>query len=292
MRVSGSLKKVFLHRAYRVINFRDSLAFRYIRVKFFNRPIRVWFYRQQDFTNFGDELIVDIVKVLFNREVERVEVADADLFGVGSIIEIANTTRYKKAYVWGSGFIKQGGDVENDSLIFKAVRGYNSKSRLPQRYGSIAIGDPGLLSSLVYKKSDKRSGKIGIIPHYVDVGNVLLEDAKLQPDKYKIISVKDSPRSVVSSITECDIILSSSLHGLIVADSFNIPNIHMPLSDLLTGGRYKFLDYYSSTSREYKFLDPIYMYDDMKLRRVIDEFVAIDNLSDIQGRLIKSFPYR
>lgn len=46
----------------------------------------------------------------------------------------------------------------------------------------------------------------------------------------------------------CKCILSSSLHGLIVADSFNIPNRWISLSEssLLEKQNFKYLDYYSS----------------------------------------------
>jgi len=51
---------------------------------------------------------------------------------------------------------------------------------------------------------------------------------------------------VVAEISKCEAVLSSSLHGLVVADSFGIPNRRAVASDLLTGGDYKFRDYYSA----------------------------------------------
>ena len=36
------------------------------------------------------------------------------------------------------------------------------------------------------------------------------------------------------------------MHGLIVADALGIPNIRMILSDKITGGDYKYDDYYSA----------------------------------------------
>ena len=41
-------------------------------------------------------------------------------------------------------------------------------------------------------------------------------------------------------------ILSSSLHGLVAADSFGIPNIRMVCSDRIYGGDFKYDDYYSA----------------------------------------------
>jgi pyruvyltransferase len=51
---------------------------------------------------------------------------------------------------------------------------------------------------------------------------------------------------VLTEIAQCRCILSSSLHGLIAADSFHIPNLHIVFSDRPLGDGYKFDDYYSA----------------------------------------------
>lgn len=43
----------------------------------------------------------------------------------------------------------------------------------------------------------------------------------------------------------CKCVLSSSLHGLIVADALGVPNRRIVLSDKIIGGDLKFDDYYS-----------------------------------------------
>ena len=62
----------------------------------------------------------------------------------------------------------------------------------------------------------------------------------------KFINVKDDPLQVVKEIAKCRYVLSSSLHGLIVADSFHIPNMYLVFGDRLLGDGYKFDDYYSA----------------------------------------------
>lgn len=271
---------------------KNTLLFRHLRIVVLGRPIRTWFYREDSFLNFGDELTPDIIQKLFHRRFVRTSIEDADLFAVGSIIEVVDHPRSKKSYVWGSGFIRQGGLIENNQLIFRAIRGNISLSRISKKYKSIAVGDPGLLSSLIYERSSHKTEKIGIIPHYVDESDPLLDIAKQQPDTYQIISVKDTPEEVSKKITECRVILSSSLHGLIVSDSFGIPNVHMPMSNKVAGGGYKFKDYYSSINKQYVFFDKNDLYNNDKIDIIAESYVPVVNLEGIQSRLIRAFPYR
>ena len=270
---------------------KNSLFYAHVRINIFKKPIKIWFFRELEFTNFGDELTVDIIERIFNKKSELTSVDAADLYAVGSIIEVIDHKKSKMSYVWGSGFIHKGGSVANDNLVFKATRGYHSRRALPEKYQHIAIGDPGLLSSLIYKDTGMPTDSIGIIPHYVDSDDEILDRAK-NDKRYKIISVRDTPDDVIKQLTSCKMILSSSLHGLIVADSFGIPNMHMPISDKLTGGDYKFKDYYSSIDREYNQFSKKNLYDELELKKVIDSYAPIVNLEDIQNTLIKSFPFK
>jgi hypothetical protein len=52
--------------------------------------------------------------------------------------------------------------------------------------------------------------------------------------------------SVVKAISECKLILSQSLHGLIVADALGIPNVWIEPSSKMIGGEFKFHDYFST----------------------------------------------
>jgi hypothetical protein len=55
---------------------------------------------------------------------------------------------------------------------------------------------------------------------------------------------------VVEAITACHAILSSSLHGLIVAEAYGVPAAWMTITDKVKGGGFKFCDYYLATGRE------------------------------------------
>lgn len=121
----------------------------------------------------------------------------------------------------------------------------------PQQYG-----DPALLISRYYNaKPLLRKYKIGVIPHHSDLDNLMLHRfVEKHPDDILLINLTtynqwtDIPDMVVS----CDCILSSSLHGLIVADYYSVPNVWIGLSDKVYGGDFKFNDYFSSVQRRDK----------------------------------------
>ena len=51
--------------------------------------------------------------------------------------------------------------------------------------------------------------------------------------------------NIINQIKECEIIISSSLHGLILADAYEKPSLRFNYSNKLVGGDFKFEDYYS-----------------------------------------------
>jgi hypothetical protein len=62
----------------------------------------------------------------------------------------------------------------------------------------------------------------------------------------RLIDVSRPPWEVIRQIGRCRIVLSQSLHGLIVADAFNIPNLWIAPAQHMQGGDYKFMDYFST----------------------------------------------
>lgn len=54
---------------------------------------------------------------------------------------------------------------------------------------------------------------------------------------------------MVSDIVNSDVVISSSLHGIIVAEAYGFPAIWVRISNLLIGDRHKFLDYFEAFNR-------------------------------------------
>ncbi|WP_205742763.1 polysaccharide pyruvyl transferase family protein, partial [Onishia niordana] len=131
-------------------------------------------------------------------------------------------------------------ELNFSKLKFHAVRGKLTQEDL--KLPPLPLGDPGLLVNKVYQESPNKEDKIGIIPHFEEADHPFIQKLAADP-RFKIIDVLRAPQAVITDITSCKLVFSSSLHGLIVADSFKIPNLHMNLSDRLVGGDFKFEDY-------------------------------------------------
>jgi len=225
------------------------------------------------------------------------------MIGIGSILE--NTlakSNGNRIMVWGSGFIERPGKeicwakdkLEFDpkairNLTFYAVRGRETLKRIPAKYRNIPLGDPGLLTNLAFKQV-RKTDKIGIVPHYDNLDDPLLDNIR-QDDRFVIINPLDPVKKVVTTISSCKLVISSSLHGLIVADSYGVPCVHTTFKHKLIGGDYKFLDYYSVTGRDYKCIKFLQILDDDFNDQLIADYKPVANLREIQRGLMKSFPY-
>jgi len=154
------------------------------------------------------------------------------------------------------------------------------------------LGDGGLLISNLFREYPAKKYEVGIIPHYVDEN--LPEIAFLQkkiPGSV-VISPLGDPLECAKKIAECNTIISSSLHGLIAADSFGIPNCQMVISSNIAGGQFKYDDYYSVFNGK---IQPLTCKDILINGINADEIrsrykISADRISEIKGQLINSFP--
>lgn len=176
-------------------------------------------------------------------------VEDAKVASTGSILE--HLPHDYAGIILGSGFISETSRVAFDHAQVLAIRGYLTAERISSIKGQkIVMGDPGLLAGCIGISEPKgRKYKVGVIPHYSDYhlrfeGALKVLEIQNRGDVL-IIDVQQSPVTVIRQIMRCETVLSSSLHGLIVADALGIPTRWIEFSTLV-GGHFKFHDYYSS----------------------------------------------
>lgn len=159
----------------------------------------------------------------------------------GSILAHVN----KKCIVWGSGIINRNQIVK--PAKFLAVRGPETRSVLiSQGYNVPEIyGDPALLLSDYYNPVIDKKYKLGIIPHYVDYEFVKTRFSHLK-DVVIIDLMTNNIEETTNEILQCENIVSSSLHGIIVSHTYQIPALWIKFSDKLFGDNIKFKDYFKS----------------------------------------------
>lgn len=245
--------------------------------------------------NFGDYLSPLLVEMLSRKPVVYAPVHKAQMMAIGSIMGREKKAKRffipRKLHIWGSG--TDAASLEfSGRHYYHAVRGLKTKEQIVGLKGVPALGDPGLLSELWWqgRPVPEKRYKIGLIPHYVDQGLDVVASAGRMPG-VKLINVFWPVDEVLKSIQECDFIISSSMHGLIVADSFGIPNRRIILSSGLISD-YKFADYYSVFGMESPtplLVGALLCLDKLDLTTVCEDYFRA-GLSDIQDQLVKSFP--
>lgn len=239
--------------------------------------------------NMGDLLNKDMLESVFHIQVERAERLTSNMSGIGSglqytqwsdslSIKLKQIAYFPLAaheyHVWGTGFINYS-DKDNpfyfSNMQFHCLRGKLTKTRVEAIINhklDIPLADGGLLAERWVGKQQKKYN-IGIIPHFREQDHPLVKKLHDYYDNSIVIDLTEPPKTVVETIGSCEYILSSSLHGLIVADSFHIPNMHIlfyPMGERILGDGYKYADYYSSFDLE----DQPYMIDPMKFPTVED----------------------
>ncbi len=191
--------------------------------------------------NWGDALSPLLVSLLSGKSViHRHGVHHHRFLVIGSILDSAN----EYAQLWGSGFIRENQRVLGPPRAIHAVRGPLSREALlrqnidcPEVYG-----DPALLLPQFYNPRVERRYAIGIVPHYVDKRHPWVQKHRRDP-QVLILDIESGIQEFVQSVKSCDLILSSSLHGLICSDAYGVPNAWVQLSDKVVGGAFKFQDY-------------------------------------------------
>jgi len=197
--------------------------------------------------NFGDLLTSLLLKRFTNLDSEWAEPHQSSLVMVGSIMH--HLPRHYNGVIAGIGKLH-----ETTSNVFPEAKMIGLRGELSAKgiKSNIAIGDPALLADELVPLVDKEYD-LGIVPHWSD------DKLALNPTflKFKpiIIDVEDDPLWVITQICRCHKIVTSSLHGAILADAFGIPRRIELAPRMIShtheeGGTFKWRDYLSSIGEE------------------------------------------
>ena len=105
-----------------------------------------------------------------------------------------------------------------------------------------------------------------------------------------MIDVFSETVEFIQQVSQCEMILSSSLHGLITADALKIPNRWIKLSDKIRGNDYKFADYYSAFGL--KNIRPNHLDSTYKISSYNEVYESWQRpgLEQIKQELLEAFP--
>lgn len=188
--------------------------------------------------NYGDILTPYILSRLGIRY-QFAHYKTCDSLFVGSIAKLAR----KGVGVYGSGFIRASDPVATDA-DWHFVRGPLTREMVLKSGGKCPeiYGDLGLLMPQFIKQAAKEHD-IGYIPHGVDYDTFPSDAPRVKLYHPDVIET-------TRRIAKCRKVISSSLHGIIVAHAYGIPAAYVRVSDKLSGDGMKFTDYYRSVGLE------------------------------------------
>ncbi len=212
----------------------------------------LYYWRQARFTNFGDVLSHQLVERIVERPVpifsKPLYLSRKKLLAIGSILSFAADGDV----VWGSGI---NGKLLNRSsyrfqeLDIRAVRGPLSRQFLINELGLSCpevYGDPALLFPYLFpemKKPIDPKHSFIIIPHYSE------SHAFPKLGSNNIVYPTEPWEQVVRKILDSKFVISSSLHGIIIAEAYGIPARLLRITE--SEPIFKYMDYYSGTGRPF-----------------------------------------
>ena len=241
-----------------------------------------WF---NDKVNLGDYLSVVVCNYMLSKKDLSFDISvkhTKHLMAVGSVLGGRGDF---DAVVWGSGvmsFSNVRGLVLRSfyqKLDVRAVRGpitrdalIQCKIKCPEVYG-----DPAVLMPLFYTPNISKTYDTAVIMHFNSP-----ETEKDPSLHYLDIKTRDY-QSFIDNLCSAQKVISSTLHGIILAESYGIPAVF--LSENREREMMKYYDWYYSTGRS-----------TVSVSKTLDEAMQAEpmplpDLSAMRKALMDSFPY-
>ena len=186
-----------------------------------------WWQPNNGGVNVGDHLsktIVEAMLALRDQELLHKKDRSLRLFAIGSVLHNACDGET----VWGSGINAKIPDAHHRfrKLDVRAVRGPLTRKWLMDRGIPVpeVYGDPALLMPAFYSRELLgASGKTAfvVIPHFNE-----------SPEKYaayrdRLLLPNMKPLAFVRALLGAETVVSSSLHGVILAEAYGIPAVYL-----------------------------------------------------------------
>lgn len=239
--------------------------------------------------NLGDSLGPVIYNWMLQRKglsVDQAARKTFHLFTCGSLIGVG----IFDTVIWGSGIHIV--DNIKSLLSMKGIREYDIRAvrgpvterilldcgyQCPDIYG-----DPAILMPFIYQpeNSDKKQDVSLVLHYYLKNQNTLGRD-----DCHLLNIATADYRAFINEICESRKVISSSLHGIILAETYGVPAVFLNTGGYVDKALLKYYDWYYSTGRY-----------NVKIARTVEEALEMEpmpipNLSAMQSQLMEAFPY-
>lgn len=198
--------------------------------------------------NLGEQLVPIIVKWISGEETEWVpEDTKSKYLIIGS--EMPRGVIQENDVVWGYGNRYNIDVIAPYNSTFLSVRGKHTRNHIKGIDVPEVYGDPGILISSIYQPQNiVKEFDIGLLTHHSDIP--LLK--QINDPKILLLDITENVYTLINKMLSCDVIICSSLHGCIVAESYGIPTIWILGNHSEENFEIKFNDYFSGTGREEK----------------------------------------
>lgn len=209
----------------------------------------LYYWQDKKFVNFGDYLSVKLVERIVGQPIKvykKGPKTEKKLLAVGSILICASD----QDVIWGTGMNGKRLDLKDykfSLLEVRAVRGpltrdflmRHFKIKCPEIYGDPALLFPYFFPE--FKKKKYPAYPYLIIPHYS-------EEHLFPKSEYpNVVYPTDPWDEVIRKILDSQFVISSSLHGLVIAEAYGIPARYLRISE--HEPLFKYQDYYLGTNR-------------------------------------------
>ncbi|MBU3020863.1 polysaccharide pyruvyl transferase family protein [Aestuariibacter sp. A3R04] len=207
-----------------------------------------WWQSKKDHRpNIGDYVAYDLVKrvlAMKGKLVSDKRDPNTKLVSVGSVLHFARNGDA----LWGTGYNQKMGDkvIQFEHLDVRAVRGpltrqylMNRGIEVPEVYGDPALLLPYFYNKRLMEKPDKHP--FIIINHMND------NMEQYTGFEQHLVSPMQYPGSFIEAIVNSKRVISSSLHGVIIAEAYGIPAVFYKSNS--GEAMFKYEDYYQGTGR-------------------------------------------
>lgn len=246
-------------------------------------PVRWWIVNP----NFGDLLSPWLIEQMTGRKTVLADRTIPHYVAIGSVAKHARAN----SVLWGTGsFGTEAAKEFTPEATYTSVRGPLTRSRL-QHFGAeipAIYGDPALLSPAYYFPKVDVVHEVGMVTRWSERNRA---GAEFGPGVAHITLDTDDIEGTIKQILSCKRIVTSSLHGLIIADTYGIPSAWIA-SKTPRGGEFKFYDYFATVRKFREIQHFAFVNKPVTVRRVLSTLHFDDEPIDFNWKaLLDACPF-